>query len=118
MVEEERTMALQGIAAVAWYQGFLDVRRAADGWRIASLKDVQPEDIISLRLGGHMPWREDAAEVSRIHLRCAPDCQATVSKTEAGVATVTVQSKTAKQEVELAQLHSGEWVVLDVRSQR
>ena len=129
-VEEERVMAIQGIAAVAWYAGFIAVAHTPAGWKISSLKDVQPEDIISLPLGGHMPWRDDPEAVALVRLDCysghakckviskhlspAPGAseQADIN---AESATVTVQADSAVYQVDLAKLHSGEWVFLDKR---
>jgi hypothetical protein len=123
LVEEERVMVIQGIPALVWFVGFIDVARTAAGWKISSLKDVAPEDIITLPLGGHMPWRADPEEVALVSLHCSGnrDCKIIdKSMTPPGqpdadsrTAWVTVQSGRASYRVDLAKLHSGEWVVLD-----
>src|SRR5262249_49517597 len=69
-VEEERTMVINGIPAVAWYAGVVAMTLTPDGWKVSSLQDVRPEDIISLELGGHQPWRADPEYVALVQFHC------------------------------------------------
>ena len=108
-VEEERTVVLEGFSAIAWYSGFLKMENTGRQWRIADLSDIRPEDLISLRLGGHMPWREDPVEVARLALRCDSRCKA-----EGGLDTVSVEKNGARHLVHLAHLHNAEWTVIAI----
>ena len=81
LVEEERTLVIEGIPAVAWYWGLLTLTRTPQGWQISDLDDIHPEDIISLPLGGHMPYRRNPAEVARAYLKCADPAKCEVIET-------------------------------------
>jgi hypothetical protein len=121
-VEEERVIVIQRIPAIAWYKGFIDVAHTSGGWKISNLKDVSPEDIITLPLGGHMPWKADPEEVARVSLDCSRlNCKISGNNASAPdqrdlgseATRETVQTDRASYEIDLAKLHSGEWVVLD-----
>lgn len=163
-VEEGRTFAIEGIPGIAWYWGFVTLAKTPLGWRISELKGLRPEDIISLALGGHMPYRENPDEVAMVYLQCArqasckliessrrpaaipaalanpvagPDFVVIVSpdgtrrtvprpprkplgqtNAKAELATVTVEVNGTRRTVELARLHSGEWIVLNEHRQK
>lgn len=112
-VEEERTVVLEKIPAVAWYAGEVRLMESAGEWKISGF-DLAVEDIISLAYGGHMPYRSDPNEVSRVavgqdtHL-----CSEGKSKIEQNAATVYVCNP-LKHTVRLVQLHSGEWRTIGI----
>ncbi len=126
-VEEERIAVLGGVPAMAWFAGFVEVTRTSEGWKISSFKDVKPEDIISMPLGGHQPWRADPEEVALVELKCSrPEagCKTVSNSLSLGSgrlehasttdrpAIITIQTTGGLRRVELARLHSGEWIVL------
>jgi hypothetical protein len=164
LVEEERTFAIEGIPGIAWYWGFVTLTKTPLGWRISELKGVHPEDIITLALGGHMPYRENPDEMAMVYFQCArqasckliessrrpaaipaalanpvagPDFVVIVSpngtrrtvprparkplgqtNAKAELATVTVDVNGTRRTIELAQLHSQEWVAFREQRQR
>ena len=69
-VEEERTLAMEGLPVMAWFVGSVTVTRTAEGWKISDLKGLKPEDIISTLIGGHMAGYFEASEVAMARLRC------------------------------------------------
>jgi hypothetical protein len=120
-VEEERTLVMQGVPAVAWFQGLLTVSRTPAGWVIADLSRVKPENIVSFSLGGHQPWvfnSEDVALVNTDEACCgngSPNCQE-MGKTVAedgATAEATTRACGRVYRARLAKLHSGVWVFLD-----
>jgi hypothetical protein len=120
-VEEQRTLVMQGVPAVAWFQGLLTVSHTPAGWRIADLSQVKPENIISFGLGGHQPWvfnPEDVALVNTDQACCAngsPDCRE-IGKTVAAdgeTAEATTRACGRVYRARLTKLHSGVWVFLD-----
>jgi hypothetical protein len=126
-VEEERIAVLAGVPAMAWFAGFVEVTRTSEGWKISNFTDVKPEDIISMSLGGHQPWRADPEDVARVGLKCSPnevDCEIvsnsltlTGQTLDRAVTTerpviVMIQRAGGLRRVELARLHSGEWIVV------
>jgi hypothetical protein len=121
-VEEERTMDFAGVPAVAWYKGTLAMTQTADGWKISSLKDITPEDIISHSLGGHMPWVFEPEQVATLSIQpcCsngAPNCKQ-IGKTISSngqTAEVSISACGAAYQVRVAKVHSGEWIFLDKR---
>lgn len=118
-VEEERTMAIEGIPAVAWFQGFLGVTKTADGWKISSLEDVKPENIIST-LDDPLTKRSDPVEVALARLQCGSpeDCGVLKKVLPANSAErlgrVTIQTPRGLGTVGLARLHNGEWTPVDM----
>lgn len=162
LVEEERTLVIEGIPAVAWYWGFLAVTQTPQGWRISDLDDIHPEDIISLPLGGHMPYRGNPAEVAKAYMQCPRQARCEVIETllhhgvpialpnansgpartvirpdgslgvvsrpartatayanwNAQTATVTLEVNGTRRTVELAQLHSKEWIAFREQLQK
>jgi hypothetical protein len=126
-VEEERIAVLAGVPAMAWFAGFIEVTPASSGWKISSFKDVTPEDIITMPLGGHQPWRANPEDVALVGLKCFPgqrECTVMSSSlslpgqmpddtsTAKQPAIVTIQTPDGTRRVELARLHSGEWVIV------
>jgi hypothetical protein len=126
-VEEERIAVLAGVPAMAWFAGFVEMTQTSEGWKISSFKDVKPEDIISMPLGGHQPWRANPEDVARVGLKCfsnEPDCTVvsnslssnghSLDQASTSERPVIVMIRTAAglRRVELARLHSGEWVVV------
>jgi hypothetical protein len=129
-VEEERIALLGGVPAMAWFAGFVEVTRTSDGWKISNFKDVKPEDIISMSLGGHQPWRADPEDVALVGLKCSLDdlnCKVVSNSlssagkpldeggTAGQPAVVMIQRAAGLSRVELARLHSGEWIVVRVQ---
>jgi hypothetical protein len=121
-VEEERTMAIEGIPAVAWFQGFVSVTKTADGWRISSLEDVKPEDIIGA-LDDMGPRNIDPVEVAIARLQCesAEDCnvikKALPPNSTERLGRVTIQTPRGTNTVCLARLHNGEWMPVDTETE-
>jgi hypothetical protein len=117
-VEEERTMVIEGIPAVAWFQGFVSVTKTADGWRISSLEDVKPEDIIGA-LDDPGPRHIDPVEVAIAHLQCetTEDCnvmkKALPPNSTERLGRVTIQTPRGTNTVCLVRLHDGEWMAVD-----
>jgi hypothetical protein len=126
-VEEERIAVLAGVPAMAWFAGFIEVTPTSHGWKISSFKDVKPEDIITMPLGGHQPWRANPEDVALVGLRCFPNgpgCKIVSnslsltgrnpadSSTARQPAILTIQTPGGRRRVELARLHSGEWVIV------
>lgn len=116
-VEEERTMAIEGIPAMAWFEGFVTVTRNPEGWRISSLGDVKPEDIIDA-LDEHLPGRGDPVEAARARARCEKEACSVLRKTLTQSGTehlnkVTLQTPHGIETVSLARLHDGEWKAID-----
>lgn len=116
-VEEERTMAIEGVPVVAWFEGFIDVTKTPDGWKISSLENVKPEDIIDA-LGNNTPRHDNAVEAALARLQCkAEDCSV-VRRTlppngTERMARVTIQRQHDIDTVSLAHLHDGEWLPVD-----
>jgi len=119
-VEEERTMAIEGIPAMAWFQGFLTVTRSTEGWRISSLEDVKPEDIIDA-LDEHLSRRSDPAEVAMARLGCGEGCNiAKKTLPQNGterLGRVTIQTPRGIEAVSVARLHDGEWAAIDAETE-
>jgi len=123
-VEEERTMALEGVPVMAWFVGPVTVTKTGEGWKISDIKDVKPEDIISALSGGHMPARLDAMEVAMASLHCNGTTTTCTVKTKllpqstaARLGRVTVQTPEGVVSVSLAKLHDGIWVVLETKQE-
>ena len=120
-VEEERTMAIEGIPVVAWFEGFIDVAKTQDGWKISSLENVKPEDIIDA-LGNHAPRRDDPVEAAWARLQCkAEDCsvirRALPPNSKERLGRVTIQTSHGIDTVSLARLHDGEWLPIDTETE-
>jgi hypothetical protein len=121
-VEEERTMAIEGIPAVAWFEGFVSVIKTSDGWRICSLEDVKPEDIISA-LDDPGSRHTDPVEVAIARLQCesAEDCnvvkKALPPNSTERLGRVIIQTPRGTNTVCLARLHSGEWMPVDTEAE-
>jgi hypothetical protein len=128
-VEEQRTIIFdqngQKIPGMAWYAGTVRLSLLSGHWQITAL-DLTPEDIVSLGLGGHSPWRanpeavaiQKVAEVTGRRAeptRNSPEPQLQVCRLqphqESGLSTVAVCAD-RPYDVRLVQLHSGEWHVL------
>lgn len=118
-VEEERTMAIEGVPVMAWFEGFIDVTKTQEGWRISSLEDVKPEDIIGA-LGDHGPGHGDPVELAMAHLQCkgAEDCtvirKAFPVNSTGRLSRVAIQTPHGIDIVSLARLHDGEWIPIDI----
>ena len=118
-VEEERTMAIEGIPAVAWFQGFLSVTKTADGWKISSLDDVKPENIIST-LDDPVTKHSDPVDVALARLQCgSPEDCSVLKKTlppnsAERLGRLTIQTPRGVATVGLARLHNGQWTPVDV----
>ena len=110
-VEEERTVLLEGINAVTWYEGNLHVVNVNGQWQIASFA-LKPEDIIS-GLGGHMPWRSDPVTVAEVQLGSGFHLCSPLAKNSSGEVQLTVCSDQPRA-VRLTRLHNGYWHVLSV----
>ncbi|MBV9503216.1 MAG: hypothetical protein JO138_27905 [Acidobacteriaceae bacterium] len=123
LVEEERTMVLEGIPAVAWFEGLITVTKTSEGWKISELKDVKPEDIISTPIGGEMPWHTDPAAVAMASLHCegAAGCKIKTKPLPQTTSTrpgkVTVQTPDGLYTVSMAKLHNGSWIVLETKQE-
>lgn len=59
-VEVERVEVDAGHGALAYHSGFFTVAPTAAGWRLTSA-ELTPEDLITVPLGTHQPWRTDLA---------------------------------------------------------
>ena len=117
-VEEERTMAIEGIPAMAWFEGFIDVTKAPDGWKISSLENVKPEDIIDA-LENRAQRRDDPAEAALARLHCkSEDCsvirKALPPNSMERLARVMIQTARGLETVSLARLRDGEWLPIDI----
>ncbi len=121
-VEEERTMAIEGIPAMAWFQGFVTVTRTSEGWRISSIENVKPEDIIDA-LSDQMAWRSNAVDVAMARLQCASTEECSLAKKALPqngaerLARVTIQTAHGMRTVSLARLHDGEWMAVDTEAE-
>jgi hypothetical protein len=121
-VEEERTMAIEGIPAVAWFQGFLSVTKTPDSWKISSLDDVKPENIIST-LDDPVTKRGDPVEVALTRLQCgSPEDCSVLKKTlppnsSDRLGRVTIQTPRGMGTVGLARLHNGQWTPVDIETE-
>ncbi len=123
LVEEERTMVLEGIPAVAWFEGLVTVTKTSDGWKISDLKDVKPEDIISTPIGGLMRWHADPVAVAMASLHCEGVAACKIrtkplpQTTTARPGKVTVQTPDGLYTLAMAKLHNGSWVVLETKQE-
>jgi len=125
-VEEERTIVGRTatnaqVPAVAWYTGTLRLERNAAGvWMIDSI-GTTPEDIISMKYGGHSPWRSDAQEVAQVAAGAYRKRQCPVSTSPPASPnsstidwTVACADDGSRYVVHEVRLQSGEWHVLKV----
>jgi hypothetical protein len=115
-VEEERTMAIEGLPVMAWFQGFIDVAKLQDGWKISSLDGVKPENIIEA-LDERALRRDDPVEAALAQLKCkAEECSVTKktlppNSTER-LGRVTIQTPHGTDTISLAHLHDGQWLAV------
>jgi hypothetical protein len=118
-VEEERTMAMEGVPVMAWFVGPVTVTKTGDGWKISDLKGVKPEDIISTVISGHL----EAPEVAMASLHCNATTACTVKSrmlpqnTATRLGRVAVQILDGLYTVSLAKLHDGAWVVIETKQE-
>lgn len=118
-VEEERTMAIEGVPVMAWFDGTIELTKGQDGgWKISSLENVKPEDLIDA-LSDHTPWHDDPIDVAMARVGCKSEVCSVLKKalppnSAERLARVTVQSIRGVNTVSLARLHDGEWLPLDV----
>lgn len=122
-VEEERVMAIEGLPAMAWFEGLIEVTKTQEGWRISSLEQVKPEDLIDT-LADHSPaLHGDPVDVAMTHLQCkSEDCTVMRKAFPPPNATerlgrVTIQTPRGVNTVSLARLHDGEWVCIDTEAE-
>lgn len=120
-VEEERTMAIEGVPVMAWFKGFIDVTKAQDGWKISSLENVKPEDIIDA-LGSHAQLHNDPTEVAMAHLQCKGEECSVIKKASPlnnaeRLGRITIQTPHGASTVSLARLHDGEWLAVDTEAE-
>jgi len=117
-VEEERTMVIEGIPAMAWFEGMLTLSRTPEGWRISSLENVKPEDLIDA-LDDRTPSRGDPVQAARAALQCGSKDDCTVMRKAAAqngaerLSKVTVETPRGIQTVWLVHLHDGDWKAID-----
>lgn len=117
-VEEERTMAIEGVPVMAWFEGLIDVTKTQEGWKVSSIEDVKPEDIIDALRDGPA-WHGDPVEIAMAHLQCrsVEDCsvikKAFPPNSAERLGRVTIQTPHGVDTVSLARLHDGEWMPID-----
>jgi hypothetical protein len=129
-VEEERTIVgrtgvNKQVPAVAWYTGMLRLKKNSAGvWQIDSLITT-PEDIISMRYGGHSPWRSDVQEVAQVAAGSYRERECPVNTPSPAAPqsntidwTVTCADDGARYVVHEVRLHSGALQVLKVARAR
>jgi hypothetical protein len=125
-VEERRTMVLATVPCLAWYRGIVTLARSTGVWRIAGI-DLTPEDLISVRYGGHQPWRLSAGDVAAVAVVArfpraissyadpfSSIIGAATASDDPGVRVVTVRGVDRRYAVRLAREVSGTWAALDV----
>jgi hypothetical protein len=129
-VEEERTIVARTgahpqVPAISWYTGTLTLRRNSAGlWQIDA-SAIAPEDIISVKYGGHSPWRSNEREVAQVAVgayrkrECAIDTPSPALPRSSDINwTVTCVDNGDKYAVHEALLHSGEWHVIQLSPAR
>lgn len=120
-VEEERTMAIEGVPVVAWFDGTIELTKAPDGWKISSLENVKPEDLIDA-LGDHTPWHNDPIDVAMARVGCKSEVCSVLKKavppnSTERMARITIQALRGVDTISLARLHDGEWLPIDVEAE-
>jgi hypothetical protein len=117
-VEEERTVVLDRIPAVAWYEGTLHLTETSGARHIAEIA-LTPEDIISMTYGGHQPWLGDPLEVAKYasgqsqtnNSNSGQPCSSAVPQPRSGILEVDICGN-RRYRVRMVKLHSGEWRVI------
>lgn len=120
-VEEERTMAIEGVPVMAWFEGTIELTKGQDGWKISSLENVKPEDLIDA-LGDHTPWHDDPVDVAMARAGCKSEVCSVLKKalppnSTERMARVTIQSLRGVDTISLARLHDGEWLPIDMETE-
>ncbi len=116
-VEEERMMAIEGVPVMAWFEGFIEVTKGQDTWKISSLENVKPEDIIDA-LDDRGPQHGDSVQAALEHLQCKDEECSVIRKilppnSANGLGRVTIQTPHGTDTVSLAHLHDGQWLPVD-----
>lgn len=120
-VEEERMMAIEGVPVMAWFEGFIEVTKAQDAWKISSLENVKPEDIIDA-LDDRGPQHDDPVQAALEHLQCkGEECgvirKVLPSNSAERLSRVTIQTPHGTDTVSLAHLHDGQWLPIDTEAE-
>lgn len=120
-VEEERTMAIEGVPLMAWFEGTVELTKGQDGWKVSSLENVKPEDLIDA-LGDHTPWHDDPVDVAMARVGCKSEVCSVLKKalppnSTERVGRVTIQTLRGVNTVSLARLHDGEWLAIDMEAE-
>lgn len=105
-VEVERVETAAGHGALAYHRGFFTAAPTPAGWRLTSV-ELAPEDLITVQLGGHQPWRHDLA------LYAAHVLQRPGPPAAAAAARRVVELTYPGERVRLARQVDGDWVVLE-----